>query len=393
MVDAQRNSSLVAGSGVGGFSGDGGDARLAKLYGPASAAVVPGGDLYIADQGNNRIRKVTVATGIITTIAGNGNSTYNGDGIPALSAAIGSPTSLAVDTAGNIFVYDNGAGRVRRIDVVTGVIASVAGNGSYGFTGDGGPATVAQIGDIDGIAVGANGDLFLGDTGSGHVRRVSAATGTITSILGNGTYGFCGESAPRLDACLLDTFAVAANAQGSIFISDSGNYRIRKVDASTGLLSTIAGLSGVGNSSGDFGPAINARLGSTPGGVATDAAGNLYLSGGYDHRIRRIDAVTGIITTIAGTGAAGNSGDGGLATAAGVNNASHLIFDAAGNLYFSDSGDHRVRKITAATGKITTVAGWGKSERRARRRRAGNVGRTQLSPRIGDRCSRKPAHQ
>ena len=274
-------------------------------------------------------------------------------------AAIGSPSHLAVDSAGNVFVFDIGANRVRRIDALTGIITSVAGNGWWGYTGDGGPATEARVG-VNGMAIGANGDLFLGDPAGGYVCWVSAATGIITSILGNGTYGFCGESAPRLEACLFNPFAVAVNAQGNLFISDSGNYRIRRSmrrPACSPLLlaSPVSEI-----------PAVTSVRRSTRVSAARRKASRRMRPaistspGGFDHRIRRIDAVSRIITTIAGTGAAGTSGDGGLATAARINDASYLIFDAAGNLYFSYSGAHRVRKIAAtATGLITTVAGWG----------------------------------
>jgi hypothetical protein len=326
---------------------------------PSAVATDPAGNVYIADAGNLRIRKVSAEERIITTIAGTGNPGYNGDGIPATSANITTPRALAADAAGNVFIYEASTARVRRVDASTGLISTYAGNGTIGWSGDGGPATGASLSNVDGLTVTPNGDLYISDAGNRRLRRVANDTGFITTVLGNGTAWFCGNSTPRRGSCIDTPQGIAVNAQGVVYISDSGNGRIRKVDPGSGLLTTIAGSGAFAGHSGDGGPAINASFGAEPQGLALDSLGNLYIAGGLDHRVRRIDASTGTITTIAGNGAAGYSGDGGSALLASFDNPTDLVVDAAGNVYVSDSNNHRVRRIDAASGVISTVAGSG----------------------------------
>jgi hypothetical protein len=353
------SSRAVGVGGWGGYSGDGGPAEYAELNSPTYIATDAAGNLYISDNGNARIRKVNAEDGIITTIAGNGQWNPSPDWQPAASSSISNPGALAVDPVGNVFFWEGGDNRLRRIDAVTGLLGTVAGNGESGFSGDGGPATQAALIEVTGIVIAPNGDLYLSDQHNKRVRRVAADTGVITTVLGNGENSFCGEGAPRLETCLNFPQGVAVNTQGDMFISDSGNMRIRKISGETGLTTTIAGRSGYEPSSGDGGPAVDATFGNTPAGIALDAAGNLYIAGWWDHRIRRIDAATSIITTIAGTGVEGFSGDGGPATAARLNLPEQLAIDAAGNLYFSEGNGNRVRRVDAGTGVISTVAGTG----------------------------------
>jgi len=357
---------LFAGSPYGseGFAGDGGPATSAQLSNPISIAMDTVGNMYIADDGNQRIRKVSSVDGTITTIAGTGQWGFNGDGIPAIQANLSSPSEIAVDLLGNLFVFDRGEARVRRIDAVTGIITTVAGNGDYGNwgdgpVGDGGPATNAPLGEVTGLSVTFNGDLYVSDMPNRRLRRVAADTGVITTVMGNGEDSYCGDNAQRVNACFYNPLDVALDAQGNVYVADSGNGRVRKIDAATGVVTTLAGHGSYQQHGGDGGPAVDATFAYEPRGVAVDAAGNVYIAAGFDQRIRRIDAASGIITTIAGNGTAGFSGDGGLASAARVSRPTDLIFDAAGNLYFSDVDNSRVRKIAAGTGIITTVAGNG----------------------------------
>jgi sugar lactone lactonase YvrE len=322
-----------------GFAGDGGLATSAQLNGPVNVAPDAAGNMFIADTNNNRIRKVTAA-GVISTVAGTGAPAFGGDGGPAMSAQLRFPGGIAVDAAGNLYIADTFNHRIRKI-TAAGVISTIAGNGTAGFGGDGGPATLAQLNDPHGIAVDSAGNLFVADAGNHRIREVTAA-GVISTVAGNGNSGFFGDGGPATLAQLNVPFNIALDAAGNLFIADAFNHRIRKVTAA-GLISTVAGTGNPGFF-GDGGPATSAYL-FRPDGIAVDAAGNLYIADTFNHRIRKVTAA-GVISTFAGTGTAGFSGDGGPAPLAQFYYPIGIAADASGNLFVADWFNHRIREVT-----------------------------------------------
>lgn len=346
----------VAGSGTVGYQGDGGLATAARLSGPTGVALDAAGNLFIADMGNDCIRKVDCVTGMITIIAGTGrNGGYSGDGGLATAAQLSWPNGIAVDAAGNLFIADTHNNRIRKVDHVTGVITTVAGSASFGLGGDGGLATAAALFSPHGVAVDAVGNLFIADMMDGCIRKVDYATNVITTIAGNGGNSAGADGGQATATTLNCPYGVAVDASGDVFIADTGNYSIRKIDHNTGVITTVAGGPGL---LGDGGQATVASV-SEPSGVAVDAAGNLFISDYLNDRIRRVDYATGVITTVAGNGTEGYGGDGGLATDAALYCPQGIALDAAGNLFIADDMNHRIRKVDHATGVITTVAGNG----------------------------------
>ena len=348
-VDAAGNTSTFAGTETRGYSGDGGPATAAQLFSPEGVAVDDMGNVYIADTNNNRIRKVDTA-GIISTLAGTGEDGYSGDGGPAAEAQLSLPFSVAADGAGNIYIAGND--RIRKVDAV-GNISTFAGIGIRGYIGDGGPATAARLNAPQGIATDAAGNVYIADTGNNRIRRVDAA-GVIATVAGTGIRGYSGDSGPAVSAYLHYPAGVAADSEGNIYIADTENHRIRKVGAE-GNISTVAGSAGFGLS-GDGGPATAAEL-VFPADVAVDSAGNLYIADTENHRVRRVDA-RGYIATFAGTETYGFSGDGGPANLARLNFPQDAAADGVGNVYIADTFNHRIRKV-GADGIISTVAGGG----------------------------------
>jgi uncharacterized protein (TIGR03437 family) len=324
----------VAGNGTQGPSGDNGPATSAQLNWPEGVAVDPAGNLYIADNFNNRIRKVS--NGVITTVAGDGAQGFSGDNGPAASAQLYGPTGVAVDSAGNVYIADAENARIR--EVSKGVITTVAGNGSFGFSGDNGPATSAQLYGPWGVAVGSAGNLYIADEVNNRIRRVS--NGVITTVAGNGAPGFSGDNGPATSAQLYGPCGVAVDAAGNLYIADTYNQRIRKV--SNGVITTVAG-NGTYGFSGDNGPATSAQL-KGPWGVALDSAGNLYIADTSSLRIRKVS--NGVIATVAGNGTFGFSGDSGPATGAQLYGPTGVAVDSAGNLYIADEFNDRVRLLT-----------------------------------------------
>ncbi len=353
-VAADGTITTVAGTGVPGYSGNPAPATSAQLRNPRGVAVDAAGNLYIADTSNNRVRKVTVATGIITTVAGSAFVGDYGDGGAAINASLNRPSGVAVDAAGNIYIADTQDHAIRKVTVATGIITTVAGNGTAGFTGDGGAATAAQLDTPYSVAVDAAGNLYIADTDNNRIREVVAASGIIVTMAGDGTYGYSGDGGAATGAQLRSPSGVALDAGGNVYIADTSSYVIRKVSPA----GTIATVAGNGNgSSGDGGPATGALLGYIDD-AALDAAGNLYLADSGNHRVRKV-ATDGTITTVAGNGTPGYSGDGGLATAAELNAPSGVAVDSAGNVYIADTNNNVIRKVAAGTGIITTVAGNG----------------------------------
>ena len=333
------------------YRGDGGAAVAAQLRHPSGMALDGAGNLYIAGNANHRIRKVDAA-GVITTVAGDGTQGYGGDGDPATAAQLSFPTGVALDGAGNLYIADWGNHRIRKVDAA-GVITTVAGDGTRGFGGDGGPAVAAQLSFPSGVAVDGVGNLYIADVGSNRILKVDADTGAISTVAGDGTPGFGGDGGAAVAAQLFFPSGVALDGAGNLYIADGGNNRIRKVDAA-GVITTVAGDGTLGYS-GDDGPAVAAQL--RPTGVAVDGAGNLYIADGGNNRIRKVDSA-GVITTVAGDGTLGYSGDGGAAAAAQLSAPTGVTLDAAGNLYIADGLNHRIRKVDSAGG-ISTVAGGG----------------------------------
>ena len=331
----------VAGNGTSGFSGDGGPATSAELDYPTGVAVDSAGNLFIADTFNARIRKVTPA-GAISTVAGNGTLGFSGDGGPATSAELRLPDGVAVDSAGNLFIADETNNRIRKV-TAAGTISTVAGNGTAGFSGDGGPATSAELFQPAGIAVDSAGNLFIAD-GSNRIRKVTAA-GTISTVAGNGTAGFSGDGGPATAAELNQPSDVAVDSAGNLFIADLMNSRIRKVTPA-GTISTVAGNGTLGFS-GDNGPATSAEL-FEPWDVAVDGAGNLFIVDSGNDRIRMVTPA-GTISTVAGNGTPGFSGDGGLATSAALIAPEGVAVDGKGNVFIADTNNNRIRELTPNT--------------------------------------------
>ena len=337
-VDAAGVISTVAGDGTYGFGGDGGPAVAAQLSFPHGVAVDGAGNLYIADTGNRRIRKVDAA-GAISTVAGDGTSGYGGDGGPAVAAQLSFPHGVALDGTGNLYIADLGNRRIRKVDAA-GVISTVAGDGTQGFGGDGGPAVAAQLSFPIDVALDGADNLYIVDGSNQRIRKVDAA-GVISTVAGDGTQGFGGDGGPATAAQLDTPRGVAPDGAGNLYIADGGNRRIRKVD-SAGAISTVAG----GGPIGDGGAAVAAQL-DFPNGVAPDGAGNLYIADTFNHRIRKVDAA-GVISTVAGDGTRGYGGDGGAAVAAQLFSPYGVAPDGAGNLYIADTVNHRIRKVDAA---------------------------------------------
>ena len=316
-------------------AGDNVAATSTSLLDPFGVAVDSASNVYIADQVDNRIRKVSTTTGIISTLIGNGIAGFAGDGGPAGSATIGDPLDVSFDPAGNFYFA---TGDIRKI-ALNGVVTRVAGSGVVGFSGDGGAATsAAMIGPTDAVGDAA-GNLYITDRGNNRIRRVDT-NGIITTYAGTGDAKFGGDGGPAAAAQLFQPFQLALDKNGNLFVADWGNSRVRKI-TSAGTITTVAGG---GTALTDGGPATGASIGGNLTGVAVDAAGNLYIAS--NARVRKVDAVSGNISTIAGNGTAGFSGDGGLATLAEVNGPQSVAVDAAGNVYFSDENNLRVRQLS-----------------------------------------------
>lgn len=452
-VDPSGRVSTIAGSGLTGNSGDGGSAIRARFGDIRGLAIGPSGEIYIADADHSCIRRVDSA-GTIDTIAGTGAFGWDGDGGPATQATLTAMSGLATDRGGNLYIADTWADRIRKIDT-DGIISTIAGTGDEGRAGDGGPAVEARLNRPRGVAVDGSGSVYIADTANHVVRRVDA-TGTITTFAGTGDAGYSGDGSPATEAELHEPFAVAIDNAGNVFIADTRNRTVRKVDPA-GIITTVAGtgprgrgpetgigtevritrpralaigpsgdvyianswgsrilrlddagmitilvglgrrefesprdvavdsegnayvvygpvsavvkvapsghvtpFAGTGRSgfSGDGGPAVDAQL-AFPGGVATDDNDNVYISDSSNHRIRMVDR-TGAIRTIAGNGARGFSGDGGPATQASFNYPAGVAAGADGSVYVADRRNHRIRKIDS-DGIVTTIAGTGRS--------------------------------
>jgi uncharacterized protein (TIGR03437 family) len=342
---------VVAGNGIQGFSGDGGPATNASLFSPGGLTVGALGIIFFADTGNNRVRKVS-PDGTISTVAGNGSYGFSGDGGPAVNATLNIPSAVAVDNAGNLLIVDAGNARIRKV-APDGVITTVAGNGTLGFSGDGGPAAKAMFNQPAAVAVDSKGNLFIADSENFRIRKVSS-DGIISSVAGNGTFGSSGDGGPALNAAINQPFGVAVDSAGRLFIAETVGNRIREVTVD-GTIVTIAGTGSAGFD-GDGAAAVGASLNS-PLAVTVDPDHNVLVADELNRRVRQI-APTGIITTMAGNGQFHFSGDGGPATSASLSSATGIALDGAGNLFFGDTSSNRVRQITP-DGRIATVAGDG----------------------------------
>jgi sugar lactone lactonase YvrE len=349
--------STVAGNGTAGYVAgqDGGAANSAELNNPTGIAFDSAGNQYIADTNNNLIRKVTAATGVITTVAGNGKGSYSGDGGAAASAELTIPAGVSVDSPGNLYIADDGNSRIRKVAASSGIISTVAGNGIYGFSGDGSAATSAELTIPAGVSVDSAGNLYIADRNNNRIRKVTASSGIISTVAGNGTYGFSGDGGAATSAELEYPRGVAIDSVGNLYIADSYNERIRKVSAS-GIITTVAG-NGTQGSSGDNGAATSAEL-FYPSSVSIDSAGNLYIADASNNRIRKVTVSTGIITTIAGSGTAGYvaNQDSGVATSAELSNPLGMSFDSVGNLYITDSSNNRIRKVALNVSALSFIA-------------------------------------
>jgi uncharacterized protein (TIGR03437 family) len=376
MVNTSGNINTIVGNGTLGFSGDGSAGTSAMLNQPTGVAVDGSGNVFIADSWNFRVRKVTSSN--ISTVAGNGKMSYSGDGGPAILAQLNNPQGAAVDQAGNIYIADSTNAVLRQVSK-SGAIATIggatvvrpegvavdksgnvyvadaqanvvrrlgtngsfttfAGSGTAGYGGDGGPAASAELNTPTGLAIDLAGNVYIADTGNHAIRKV-ASNGTISTVAGTGVAGYSGDGAQAAQAMLNVPLGVAVDSDGNLYIADSANHRIREVSPN-GVINTIAG-NGTTGFSGDGGLAFHAQI-SSPSGITADPFGNVFFTDG--NRIREI-FVGSYITTIAGTGAAGYSGDGGVGTAARFNGPTELTTDASGNIYVADSANNAVRLL------------------------------------------------
>jgi len=327
----------AAGNGICSYSGDGGPAAGAQLNTPAGVAVDSNGNVYFADSANNRVRRISPA-GAIDTVAGTGDRGFSGDGGLATQATLNSPMGVSVGPSGAIYIADSGNNRIRVLNN-DGSIATIAGNGNAGLFGDGGPALKAALHAPQSVAVDSNWNMYIADT-MNHTIRIVSPDGTISSFSGN-HIGFAGDDGPAAQALLNYPTSVVVDAANNLYVVDQGNHRVRRIAADTGIITTVAGSDIP--FLGDGGIGIYARL-DKPQAVAVDGSGNLYITDAVQNRIRRVDSGGGI-TTIAGTGNCCYGNDGGPAVNADISAPWGLAVDSAGNLYLADSGNQAIRLI------------------------------------------------
>ncbi len=337
-LGAPRYINTIAGKGAGSYCGDGGPAVAACLKNPRGIAISASGNIFLADTANNRIRKVN-GSGNISTIAGSNTAGFCGDGGPATSACLQNPRGVAVDTSGNVFIADTANNRIRKV-TPGGTITTIAGGGGSGFCGDGGPATSACLKSPRDVAVDTSGNVFIADTTNNRIRKVTPG-GTITTIAGGGGSGFCGDGGPATSACLKVPTGVAVDTAGNVHIADTANNRIRKVTPG-GTITTIAGQ-GTEGFCGNGGPATDACLNS-PRDVTVDSAFNVYIADRSNNRVRKMNPF-GIITTFAGNGTAGFCGDLGKSVDACLRRPQGVAVDASGLLLVADTSNQRLRKV------------------------------------------------
>ena len=369
--------STVAGDNNFGYTGNGGPATSAELNNPSGVAFDSAGDLFIADTDNDVIREVVessttasalhVSVGDIITVAGNGTAGDKGDGGSATKAELDEPTGVALDSTGDLFIADQGNDVIREVLKSSGVIITVAGDGTSGYSGDGGLATKAELDEPTGVALDATGDIFIADEFNEVIREVvesqsvatadGVAVGDIITVAGTHTGGFTGgysgDGGPATNAELNDPTGVALDTAGDLFIADYDNNRIREVVESSGTATalgvavgdivTVAG-DGTAGFKGDGGPATKAELDS-PSGVGVDAAGDLFIADSSNNVIREVVKASGDIITVAGDGTLGYGGDGGPATSAYLDYPWDMALDAAGDLFIADSGNNVIREV------------------------------------------------
>ncbi|CAI4030869.1 SGL domain-containing protein [Nitrospira tepida] len=390
----------IAGVGESGCSGDGGPALLARLNEPKQVAVDVHGNLYIADAENHLIRKVEAATGVITTVAGRGESGasipsagsdhvsevtdgadedplsdpvpqtegrfaqladlggtvrfvvgkaqdgsahYAGDEGPAVKARLNFPSAVAVDADGTLFIADTMNHRVRRVDARTGIITTIAGTGQRRFSGEGGPAVKAALNEPAALALDGRGGLYVADQSNNRVRRIDLATGVIVTVAGTGEAGYTGDGMPAIEAGLAGPSGLAWGEDGTLYVADTFNGRIRAVDSVTGVIRTVAGDGGEYRYQGV--PNEWSTSLSRPYGIAVDREGHLLITDSDSHLLRRWDRRKKIITRLVGTGQARFGGDGGPASDASLNYPFGVAIDGAGHVYIADTFNHRIRKL------------------------------------------------
>jgi hypothetical protein len=346
----------VVGNGISGFMGDSAAANACELHSQYGTHFDTAGNLYIADALNHRIRKVST-NGIITTVVGTGVPGYSGDGAAATAAQLYRPTDVAIDAMGNLYIADEFNFVVRKVDTA-GIISTYAGTNISGYSGDGGMANVAQLSRPNTITIDVSGNMYISLYQDGVIRKIDTA-GIISTIAGSGAQGYSGDGGQATSASFYEPCKVAIDNSGNLYIADEYNQVVRKVDAS-GIITTVAGNGSAGYS-GDGGPATSASINYCEF-VQVDGSGNLYIADKLNNRIRKVDASSGIITTIVGNGNQGYSGDGSLATSASIYYPEAITFDVNGNLYFSDWGNSCVRKVDfsstpCTSSNIITVSG------------------------------------
>lgn len=339
------NLTTVAGNGKWIYGGDGMLAISAPIFLPMGGAADSVGNIFISDSGNQRIRRVDASTSNISTFAGSGTPGFTGDNGPASAAMLNTPTDVKLDGAGNLYIADSGNHVVRMITAATGVITTIAGvGGQQGYSGDGGSARLAHLASPGGLALDGNHSLYISDTSNNVIRRVDLLTGLITTVAGNGTPGYGGDGGSALSALINHPWQIALGSDGSLFIADLSNNRIRKVDAS-GFISTVAG-DGTNGYGGDNGPATLAHL-NVPAGVAVDVAGNVLIADSGNSLVRKVNAATGIISAYAGTLSGYSDATIGYVNRSILDGPYALFLDGPGNLYVSDMFHQTVRQVAA----------------------------------------------